>query len=216
MLLPGLCACGSTIQPARWPRVLGSVPAARLRRLATWVRSGPVTPPAGVPAIAWQSTQELAMNTSRPLRSLVGRRLRRRLALLRSCQRRELRLPARPPRRAPCGRAASRRTRRTGRERRPGRSACRQSVLTWPGIRSFLPCRFGTQKLWITSTERSVSSTGRPTGMWISFAVAKPRAGHRVAVAHVPPPALRGDIDAQRGGRLRDQRAPDPIARDHE
>jgi hypothetical protein len=40
-------------------------------------------------------------------------------------------------------------------------------------------------------------------------------ARHRVAVAHVPPPALRGDIDVERSGRLRDQSPPDPIARDH-
>ena len=37
-------------------------------------------------------------------------------------------------------------------------------ALSCPGIRSVLPCRFGTQKLWITSVDCSVISTGRPTG----------------------------------------------------
>ena len=35
--------------------------------------------------------------------------------------------------------------------------------------------RLGTQKLWITSADSSLTFTGRPVGMWISFAVVKLR-----------------------------------------
>ena len=41
MRFPGLNACGSATQLARLPDTLSSVPAARVRRLATCVRSGP-------------------------------------------------------------------------------------------------------------------------------------------------------------------------------
>src|SRR5207247_9130928 len=55
--------------------------------------------------------------------------------------------------------------------KRAGTSAWSQVVLTWPGMRSRLPCRLGTQKLWMTSRDVSSSVTGRPTGKWISLAV---------------------------------------------
>ena len=84
---------------------------------------------------------------------------------------------ARPRRRtAPCARAGSRRIPRIG----PGRcppSARNAIVDSRPGIRSFLPARLGTQKLWMTSSARRLISTGRPTGTWSSLAVAKVRAG---------------------------------------
>ena len=74
-------------------------------------------------------------------------------------------------------RAGSRRTRRTGRDRcRAGRRETAASRVR-PGIRSFLPCRFGTQKLWITSSACSVMTTGRPTGTCSSLAVVKMRDG---------------------------------------
>jgi hypothetical protein len=59
-------ACGSAIQSARWSGVLGRVPAARVRRLETWVRSGPFPEPALVPRMVWQSTQGPLMKTSWP------------------------------------------------------------------------------------------------------------------------------------------------------
>ncbi len=40
-----------------------------------------------------------------------------------------------------------------------------------PGIRSRLPVRFGTQKLWMTSRDIVLSTTGTPTGMCSSFGV---------------------------------------------
>jgi hypothetical protein len=46
----------------------------------------------------------------------------------------------------------------------PARSARNWIVAVRPGIRSFLPCRFGTQKLWITSSDSSVTTTGLPIG----------------------------------------------------
>ena len=42
-----------------------------------------------------------------------------------------------------------------------------------PGIRSFVPLRFGTQRLWITSSDFKVKTTGRPTGTCSSLAVLK-------------------------------------------
>ena len=44
-------------------------------------------------------------------------------------------------------------------------------------IRSIFRFSRGTQRLWITSRLETRTSTGTPTGMWISFAVriARPR-----------------------------------------
>ena len=53
----------------------------------------------------------------------------------------------------------------------PAESACSQRLFSRPGIRSRLPLRLGGQKLWMTSVETSSTTTGRPTGMWISLAV---------------------------------------------
>ena len=52
---PGLMDWGSTIHPARLPRVFGSVPAAIVSRLPRCVRSGPTLLPAGVPWIEYQN-----------------------------------------------------------------------------------------------------------------------------------------------------------------
>ena len=56
-----------------------------------------------------------------------------------------------------------------------------QEVLA-AGMRSCLPIRLGTQKLWITSAASSSSVTGRPTGMWISLAVGRPAAGRHSGI----------------------------------
>ena len=55
------------------------MPAPRLRRLPTWVRSGPTTPSAGVPRTVWQAPQPLARNSSWPRAAsgCVGRLCRR-------------------------------------------------------------------------------------------------------------------------------------------
>jgi len=53
----------------------------------------------------------------------------------------------------------------------PAFDACIQVVFSLPGTRSILPIRFGVQKLWMTSAERSSTRSGRPTGTWISLAV---------------------------------------------
>ena len=52
----------------------------------------------------------------------------------------------------------------------PGSSASITRVFVPSGRTSSLPCRSGTQKLWMTSAEISRSSTGSPTGTWISLA----------------------------------------------
>src|SRR5690606_29913897 len=49
--------------------------------------------------------------------------------------------------------------------------------LTAPGMRSRLPCSCGTQREWITSADRVLIRTGRPTGMCSSLAVRRRRAG---------------------------------------
>src|SRR2546428_32043 len=59
----------------------------------------------------------------------------------------------------------------------PGRSACIQSDVACCGRRSFLPASRGAHRLWITSAERVLTSTGRPTGTWISLAVRTRSAG---------------------------------------
>ena len=50
MWVPGLMFCGSAIQPARFPLLLASVPAAIVLRLPKCVRSGPTWPDAVVPS----------------------------------------------------------------------------------------------------------------------------------------------------------------------
>ena len=59
----------------------------------------------------------------------------------------------------------------------PGSSASRTSVLVPSGSMSSLPCSSGTQKLWMTSADVSRSSTGSPTGMWISLATVTSSSG---------------------------------------
>ena len=49
--------------------MFGSVPAASVRRLAKWVRSGPARPPASVPRIVWQSAQPRVMKTCSPAKA---------------------------------------------------------------------------------------------------------------------------------------------------
>ena len=112
---PGLISCGSAIQPARCPDVLGSVPAASVRRPMRWVRSGP-NPPArraadGVAGPARRGTARL-----RP--DAVGRMPRQAPPELRVPPTVEIRRWLAPPPRIPCEHAATRNTRRTGRETR--------------------------------------------------------------------------------------------------
>src|SRR5689334_2036990 len=66
MWTPGLIDCGSTIQPPRLPRVLGSVPAARVLRDAMCVRFGPTVPYASTPVMAWQDEQAAERKTFLP------------------------------------------------------------------------------------------------------------------------------------------------------
>src|SRR4051812_50146480 len=60
--------CGSRIQPARFPRLLGSAPAAMVCRLARWVRSGPTVPLAGVPRTLWHKPHDPVERTVCPRR----------------------------------------------------------------------------------------------------------------------------------------------------
>src|SRR5436305_14562055 len=54
MRLPGLMCCGSATQALSSASLLGIVSEASVERVAMWVRSGPITPWAGVPRIWWQ------------------------------------------------------------------------------------------------------------------------------------------------------------------
>ena len=200
MWLPGLMRCGSTIQPARLPRRVRQR-AGRERAAARdvgQVGRGRVRRPA-CRAIAWHITQGPRSKTSVPALLLGRGGRRRRRAVARPASARSRRA-ARRPRGAPSARAAGRRTRRTGRGRRPAGRPAARARSTGPGIRSILPCRFGTQKLWITSVESRSNATGRPTGMWISLAVVTRSERDRVAVLHLPPPLAAGHLDAQRVG----------------
>ena len=47
----------------------------------------------------------------------------------------------------------------------------------WPGTMSTLPSSAGSQKLWMTSSDVSVTSTFRPTGIRNSLAVTTPASG---------------------------------------
>src|SRR5207245_7835103 len=55
---PGLIAPGASTHARNASGVLCAAPAAMVRRLIRWVRSGPNTPLAGVPPTAWQLVQE--------------------------------------------------------------------------------------------------------------------------------------------------------------
>ena len=98
--------------------------------------------------------------------------------------------------RTPCARAGSRRTRRTGRGKSPALAGVNSMWFVRPGIRSCLPCRFGTQKLWMTSPARARRWTGRPTGTCdlVSGGEMCERAGRR-QVLDLPPPLVGGDAD---------------------
>src|SRR5207237_7094767 len=63
---PGLIAGALLIQPARFPRLLTSVPAPRVSRLRTWVRSGPMVVWAATPAMSWHLPHGAPRKTCRP------------------------------------------------------------------------------------------------------------------------------------------------------
>ena len=116
MWVPGLMFCGSAIQPARFPLLLGSVPAAMVKRLPKCVRSGPTWPAArcplnGVAEHAGAVEKYLAGRAASWLRGRVRRRVR-----VGASSRLRTGRPARQLPRAPCARAAVRRTRRIVRE----------------------------------------------------------------------------------------------------
>ena len=67
MLTPGLMPCGSTIQAAMLPRLIGSVALAIDWRLPKCVRSGPTREPADVPRMVWHMTHALLAKRSAPL-----------------------------------------------------------------------------------------------------------------------------------------------------
>ena len=61
--------CGSHTHVARSARRLGIVSAASVERLCRWVRSGPISPRAGVPRIVWQLAHASSRKTRSPRRS---------------------------------------------------------------------------------------------------------------------------------------------------
>ena len=188
---PGLIACGSTIQPARFPRRVrqrrGGERAAAARGASG--RGRGCRRPAS-PGWCGRARRAADSKTCRPrCWQRVGRR-RRGLELARRTRRRSAPAARRSPA-APCGRAGGRRTRRSGRGRRPARSASIQNVRVG-GRGSGRACRAGSAPRSCGSRRptRSSSSTGRPTGMWISLAVVTMPA--RVAGPGTRPPTTTG------------------------
>ena len=164
-------ACGRRLDAAAGRRsrrrgcrgVIGSVPAAIVRRLATWVRSGPTRPPAGVPRTVWHIDAG----------PLTGRRLRPRLplgvvgrsapaAICASRQRSKSAAASattsdahmRVLQAAELGALAAIDARPVGDE-----IGCRSRG---PGSGPCLPVRLGTQKEWITSVDVELDRTGSP------------------------------------------------------
>src|SRR4029078_2915127 len=66
MWVPGLHACGLTMQPSRFARVFRSVPAAIHGRLLRCVNDGPTVACAAVPPIVWHVEQPAVRNTRWP------------------------------------------------------------------------------------------------------------------------------------------------------
>ena len=166
--------CGSSIHPARCPRVFGSVAggdgAARLRGASGRARRRRRRSCRGSCGTGCTSS---CRNTSAPAPA------RRRL--------RQLALPAAgasaTPRSPSFGFGDDverhlrvlhgRRTPRTGRDTTPGLSACSQIASCSPG--SDRACRAGSAPRSCGSRRATCTfnTTGRPTGMWISLAVAE-------------------------------------------
>ena len=165
---------------------MSSVPAARLRRPPTWVRSGPVMPAATVPRMVWQPTQGLARNRSRPLvaspgaGSPAGDSCRRSQASYSSgvsilTQKRM------------CACWAPQNSEHSPRYQ-PGAVAVKPVKVVRPGIMSVLPANCGTQKLWITSADLRAMRTGVSRGRCISLAVTTVG-----PYSYLPPPLVADD-----------------------
>src|SRR3546814_20750335 len=76
----GLIAWLLPIQPISVPRLLGRMPAPKVRRAPTKVRSGPARPFAPVPAMRWQAEQPPVSNRRAPsTRHATGARPPRKL-----------------------------------------------------------------------------------------------------------------------------------------
>ena len=188
-------AAGRAIQRASCARLVRDRQRGeRARASATCVRSGPTVPRGGVPRIVWQPAQACARKTAA---RAAARAVRRRAAASAPASRatRGTRPAARRRPRAPCARAAARRTRSTGRGSGPaGRRRAAPGCAAPGSGRSSgsapAPRSCGSRR---RSCRRR--STRVPTGMWISFAVTAPRA----RVAHLPEPLVADHLDRQRG-----------------
>ncbi len=187
---PGLTCCGSAIQPRRSAgRVRDRQRGERRAASARCVRSGPTPPRAAVPRIVWQPAHACARKTARPARSsAVAGRARRRRHVREPGAERAGGSRDRPP--PPCARAGARRTRSTGRGRRPGRSASSRIRFVRPGIRSIFRFSSGIQKLWITSAVVPTTST-RVRDRDVDLVR---RDGARARVAHLPPPLVADHV----------------------
>ena len=189
--------------PPGVPACSGSVPAPIVLRLAMCVRSGAdLSARVGAADRCGSLRIGAVMNTSWPFRcGSLGRGERGRLPHgLAASARSPLR--ARRPRRAPCARAAGRRTPRTGRGRRPddppaarSPSCSRESDRVCPGGSAPRSC--GSRLATSPSRRRDDS-----IGMCISLAVRTRRLGTAVFVLDLPPPLVPGDLDAERTRRL--------------
>ena len=80
---------------------------------------------------------------------------------------------------------------------RPGLSARIHSSVTRDGMRSRLPWRLGTQKLWMTSLDVPADLNGAADGDMNFIGGNDDAAGIVVEVADVPPPLIARDLDRQ-------------------
>ena len=192
--------------------MLGSVPAASVRRLATWVRSGP-SAAAGAACRGSCGTSTQGAVDERPAGRAAARRVGRLGRAAARCAAQpgvELVRRARRRREAPCARAGGRRTRRTGRGRRPGRSACSQSVVVVARDQVLLAVQVRHPEAVDHVVASAASSMHRPADRDVDLVGGGDAAARRrVLVLDLPPPLVAGDLDRQsvrRAGSVGDAR----------
>ena len=167
--------------------------------------------------MVWHIAHGPCSTTSRPRACSGADRIRRRLRVGRRASARS-RPALRRRRSAPCARAEAPQYSAHWPRKTPGCVGAQPAACCrGPGTRSILPCRFGTQKLWITSVACSVNRDrpadrhvdlvrGRHLQRWIG-----------VLVLDAPPPLVAGDLHVKRDpARERAERAAGEHAREQQ
>src|SRR5215831_16424067 len=153
---PGLMASGFLIHRRRFSGVFATAPAASVSRLIRWVKSGPKRPFATVPPTAWQLMHAVVSKTLRPSATVGSAPAGRDCAWIHwsNCwrdstyTRNSILACCVPQYCAHCPRY------------NPVFCGSIHMWLTLLGIRSVLPFKRGTQKLWSVSAESSVRKVG--------------------------------------------------------